>query len=564
MRNKKTTLALLAALLVSFAIPAMADGTEVLGPPIGLEIQEGSGIVAAGTGTVPIGSTNYIDIEVPAGATVKQVLLYWAGETRAPNPGDDTITVNGNEIVGALIGGPTFFFTFDGEVDYSAFRADITELMLVGAGSSMLTIEDMAFAQFNNGAGALVIYDDGTGLSRIDIRDGVDLAFAFFPEPRKTTIPQTFDIGPAAVERTADLRLFAGSVGELDRPNQIKITVGMDVTTLINPLGSLDGQFWDTITIPVTIPIGASTVTVEPISWDDPTGNLPASLSWIGAAFAIPLYCGDGIVDEGEECDDGNDNDFDECRNDCTLPYCGDGIVDEGEECDDGNDNDFDECRNDCTRPTCGDDVIDWDLGETCDPPGSPAGDDVCRDDCTYCGDGILDDQHGEECDDGNNEAGDGCDPTCMTEEDGGEGCTPGYWKGPHHFVDWSGYGTGDSYSTVFGVSPSFGDITLLAALRQGGGGEMALGRHAVAALLNAADSDVAYAYTETEVIAIVQDAYASGDFTGAKDALEAENDPTPCPLGKGRGRPDEASSDRLNRFQSATKGGDVVSIDRR
>ena len=29
--------------------------------------------------------------------------------------------------------------------------------------------------------------------------------------------------------------------------------------------------------------------------------------------------CGDGVVDPGEECDDGNDDDFDGCRNDCTV-----------------------------------------------------------------------------------------------------------------------------------------------------------------------------------------------------------------------------------------------------
>lgn len=30
-------------------------------------------------------------------------------------------------------------------------------------------------------------------------------------------------------------------------------------------------------------------------------------------------YCGNGIPEEGEECDDGNENDADACRNNCTL-----------------------------------------------------------------------------------------------------------------------------------------------------------------------------------------------------------------------------------------------------
>jgi cysteine-rich repeat protein len=35
-----------------------------------------------------------------------------------------------------------------------------------------------------------------------------------------------------------------------------------------------------------------------------------------GTAYAI---CGDGLLDAGEECDDGNTNDYDVCRNDCTI-----------------------------------------------------------------------------------------------------------------------------------------------------------------------------------------------------------------------------------------------------
>ena len=64
----------------------------------------------------------------------------------------------------------------------------------------------------------------------------------------------------------------------------------------------------------------------------------------------------------------------------------------------------------------------------------------------------------------------------------------------------------------------------------QGGGGEKALGRHAVAALLNAASPDVDYAYTEAEVIAAVQNAYATGDFNRVKNDLEYQNE-LGCPL---------------------------------
>lgn len=112
----------------------------------------------------------------------------------------------------------------------------------------------------------------------------------------------------------------------------------------------------------------------------------------------------------------------------------------------------------------------------------------------------------------------------------GGEGCTPGYWKQTQHFDSWAatGYAPGDSFDAVMGVDSSFG--TLLDALEAKGGGESALARHAVAALLNASNPDVSYGFTAAGVIALVQDAYASGDFESAKDLLEAQNE-LGCPL---------------------------------
>jgi hypothetical protein len=53
-----------------------------------------------------------------------------------------------------------------------------------------------------------------------------------------------------------------------------------------------------------------------------------------------------------EACDDGNEDDADACRNDCTLANCGDGVVWAGvEDCDDKDLDDLDECNNDCAAP---------------------------------------------------------------------------------------------------------------------------------------------------------------------------------------------------------------------
>ena len=113
----------------------------------------------------------------------------------------------------------------------------------------------------------------------------------------------------------------------------------------------------------------------------------------------------------------------------------------------------------------------------------------------------------------------------------GGEGCTPGYWKQDHHFDSWAatGYETHDDFDDVFGVTSS-GDWTLLEALKAKGGGEKALARHAVAALLNASNPDVDYAYTAAEVIALVQSAYGCCNFEAIKNLLEYQNE-LGCPF---------------------------------
>lgn len=105
----------------------------------------------------------------------------------------------------------------------------------------------------------------------------------------------------------------------------------------------------------------------------------------------------------------------------------------------------------------------------------------------------------------------------------GGEGCTPGYWRQDQHFDSWMNYSPTDSYDATFGVDGSF--ETLLDAVWARGGGENALARHAVAALLNSQNPDVDYLYTSADVISLVQQAYADGDFEGIKDLFAAQNE---------------------------------------
>ena len=71
------------------------------------------------------------------------------------------------------------------------------------------------------------------------------------------------------------------------------------------------------------------------------------------------VMCGNGQLDYGEECDDGNTISGDGCSYDCKketsqtpTPVCGNGKHEAGEECDDGNTISGDGCSYDCKKET--------------------------------------------------------------------------------------------------------------------------------------------------------------------------------------------------------------------
>jgi fibro-slime domain-containing protein len=201
---------------------------------------------------------------------------------------------------------------------------------------------------------------------------------------------------------------------------------------------------------------------IEP-GWLCPTPDTPCIKIWI---------CGNGVVDPGETCDDGNTQSGDGCSSTCQAEpgwqcpgastdggaasggaciqiKCGDGVVETGEGCDDGNNASRDGCSATCqiekgwqcptpgaacTASQCGDGVVAG--SEQCDDGNSVSGD-GCSSTCQVeagwqcptpdtkciakqCGDGII--AGNEQCDDGNNLPNDGCSPTCQLEA--GFACT--------------------------------------------------------------------------------------------------------------------------------------------
>lgn len=126
--------------------------------------------------------------------------------------------------------------------------------------------------------------------------------------------------------------------------------------------------------------------------------------------------CGDGEIQLGEECDDGNAAACDGCSDTCRIETgCGDGVACGGEGCDDGNTEPCDGCSPTCAPETgwsCGDGELRRECAEDCEPAG--VADPGCTPWCRrvpVCGDGTVD--AGEACDDGNTLGCDGCPANC-------------------------------------------------------------------------------------------------------------------------------------------------------
>ncbi len=147
-----------------------------------------------------------------------------------------------------------------------------------------------------------------------------------------------------------------------------------------------------------------------------------ASSTACGPGCAYAPYCGDGVVSNGEQCDEGtgagkNGSGYGHCSAGCTLgPRCGDGIVNGSETCDSGaaNGSTGSPCKADCTLK-CGDGALQ--PGEACDDgtAANVGGYGKCNPDCTLgprCGDGFKNGT--EQCDDGKNDGSYGtCKPDC-------------------------------------------------------------------------------------------------------------------------------------------------------
>lgn len=264
----------------------------------------------------------------------------------------------------------------------------------------------------------------------------------------------TYDVyttwfGTSSFTTKALYRATAGTTVEMDMNQSQPLAVNSNV-----------GGKWAKIGT-VTVSNGTIVVTVRnnqlcpqgaPNSTPHCYVQADAVMAVLTQASASGSSCGDGQVQAGEECDDGNQTNTDACTTQCKNARCGDTWVQyPAEECDDGNQIAADGCTNACKTPSCGDGVVQplsW-QPEQCDD-GNQSSEDACTNECKLprCGDGFKNGMEQcdngavggpscgptcrltvcgdrrveglEYCDDGNALSGDGCSAQCVTEAPAG------------------------------------------------------------------------------------------------------------------------------------------------
>ncbi|MCA9689728.1 MAG: hypothetical protein KC636_08965, partial [Myxococcales bacterium] len=173
--------------------------------------------------------------------------------------------------------------------------------------------------------------------------------------------------------------------------------------------GGSDGATTDATTDGATTDATATTIAGSSGSSDATTHGSE------GETATNATTTGDATQTTTSDDTDASDSDLTDAS-DTAVDRCGDGVIDDGEDCDDGGESAS--CDSDCTPAVCGDGTHNASAGEGCDDGGESAS---CDADCSVatCGDGAINHSAGERCDDGNRDALDGCELDCQPTRSG-------------------------------------------------------------------------------------------------------------------------------------------------
>jgi cysteine-rich repeat protein len=293
---------------------------------------------------------------------------------------------------------------------------DLTALpltSLVFTGNAFVFADfEAEFADYNDGTPATFSYSSQASVDTARVED--------FPVGASALLPSAVAFNPSGNDRYQWYKDGTPIAGPDGTARDLDVTIGAGT---VSPAHAGDYHYTITNTVVTGVTLTSQVITVT-----------------------VSATCGDGFVnDPSEVCDDGNLSTGDGCNAACLLEVgepcasdadcasnrcntvaappvcappvgCGNGLLEAGEGCDDGNNMNGDGCTTACeiedgspcaTDGECASGVCDVnEAPPVCEPAGS-------------CGNGALDIP--EACDDGNTSAGDGCSAACLLEE--GESC---------------------------------------------------------------------------------------------------------------------------------------------